>query len=131
MAYLVFVNNQLAVNKQLTMSRILHFCSKHPCFEHFQHQKSLNANFWTCSEEDDDDDDEFPLIDRQAPPTVKSDQGSEGQSLFLLNGRGSNYALELSTSTPHECKQLFPDNGDPYSLSWQEFRDVESLDRFL
>ena len=45
MANLGFVNNQLRVNNQLNSSKILTFHSKHLCFEHYQHQKSLNGSF--------------------------------------------------------------------------------------
>ena len=45
MAHLSFVNNQLKVNNQLNTSKIPTFYSKHVCFGHHQHQKSLNGSF--------------------------------------------------------------------------------------
>ena len=50
MAYLSFINNQLKVNNLLITSKSLNLYSKHLCFEHFQHQKSLNGLFEFCKQ---------------------------------------------------------------------------------
>ena len=42
------VNNQLKVNKQLTISKILNYHSKHVIFEHLWHYESLNDSLGFC-----------------------------------------------------------------------------------
>ena len=44
-AYKSKVNNQLRVNKQLNISKIIHFHSKHICSEEFQCQRPLSGLF--------------------------------------------------------------------------------------
>ena len=63
MAYLRKVNKQLRVNKQLTMSKILNFHSRHLCLEQFQRLELLLTRF--------QEEEKVPLIDLRAPPQVK------------------------------------------------------------
>ena len=63
------VNRQLKVNKQLTISKILNFHSKHLCLEEFQCKKPLSGCFDSFSEEKKKE--KVPLTDLRAPPQVK------------------------------------------------------------
>ena len=63
MAYWRKVNKQLRVNKQLTISNILNFHSRHLCLEQFQCLELLLTRF--------QEEEKVPLIDLRAPPQVK------------------------------------------------------------